>query len=176
MSRDARKEVGSPRRKKLSFFVPLPPPSAFSHARGHFCVSRLSLYGLRIKRDGSWSKVCVSNWARPVNWRLNDVSNFSIQGRAITCHQSLPLVDSAKSWSRSCGLLKGLIKQPKNRILPIFSPNFTFNGQIWLFYTEKWVFSKKLGTLLNPFAPGNFTEKRVLKLVERFSGHCRARH
>ena len=111
MSRDARKEVGSPRRKKLSFFVPLPPPSAFSHARGHFCVSRLSLYGLRIKRDGSWSKVCVSNWARPVNWRLNDVSNFSIQGRAITCHQSLPLVDSAKSWS--CGLLKGLIIQLK---------------------------------------------------------------
>ena len=26
----------------------------------------------------------------------------------------------------------------------------------------------------NPFAPGDFAEKRVLKLVERFSGHCRA--
>ena len=25
-----------------------------------------------------------------------------------------------------------------------------------------------------PFAPGNFAEKRVLKLVERFSGYCRA--
>ena len=62
-------------------------------------------------------------------------------GWAITCHQSLPLVDSAKSWS--CGLLKGLIKQPKNRILPIFSPNFTLNGQIWLFYAEKWIFFKK---------------------------------
>ena len=35
-------------------------------------------------------------------------------------------------------------------------------------------FFKKLGTLLNPFAPGDFAEKRVLKLVESFSGHCRA--
>ena len=24
----------------------------------------------------------------------------------------------------------------------------------------------------NPFAPGDFAEKRVLKLVEWFSGHC----
>ena len=29
-------------------------------------------------------------------------------------------------------------------------------------------------SLLNPFAPGDFAEKRVLKLVEWFSGHCRA--
>ena len=28
---------------------------------------------------------------------------------------------------------------------------------------------------INPFAPGDFAEKRVLKLVEWFSGHCRAR-
>ena len=27
---------------------------------------------------------------------------------------------------------------------------------------------------LNPFAPGDFAEKRVLKLVEWFCGHCRA--
>ena len=27
---------------------------------------------------------------------------------------------------------------------------------------------------LNPVAPGDFAEKRVLKLVEWFSGHCRA--
>ena len=27
---------------------------------------------------------------------------------------------------------------------------------------------------LNPFAPGDFAEKRILKLVEWFSGHCRA--
>ena len=28
--------------------------------------------------------------------------------------------------------------------------------------------------LLNPFTPGDFAEKRVFKLVELFSGHCRA--
>ena len=28
--------------------------------------------------------------------------------------------------------------------------------------------------MINPFAPGDFAEKRVLKLVEWFSGHCRA--
>ena len=27
---------------------------------------------------------------------------------------------------------------------------------------------------INPFAPGDFAEKRVLRLVEWFSGHCRA--
>ena len=25
---------------------------------------------------------------------------------------------------------------------------------------------------LTPFAPGHFAEKRVLRIVERFSGHC----
>ena len=29
-------------------------------------------------------------------------------------------------------------------------------------------------TSFNPFAPGDFAEKRILKLVEWFSGHCRA--
>ena len=29
--------------------------------------------------------------------------------------------------------------------------------------------------LINPFTPGDFAEKRVLKLVEWFSGHCRKR-
>ena len=28
--------------------------------------------------------------------------------------------------------------------------------------------------IINPFAPGDFAEKRVLKLVEWFSGDCRA--
>ena len=28
--------------------------------------------------------------------------------------------------------------------------------------------------VFNPFAPVDFAEKRVLKLVEWFSGHCRA--
>ena len=27
---------------------------------------------------------------------------------------------------------------------------------------------------INPFTPGDFAEKRVLRLVEWFSGHCRA--
>ena len=31
-----------------------------------------------------------------------------------------------------------------------------------------------LNSLVNPFAPGDFAGKRVLKLVEWFSGHCRA--
>ena len=26
--------------------------------------------------------------------------------------------------------------------------------------------------IVNPFAPGDFAEKRILKLVEWFSGHC----
>ena len=30
------------------------------------------------------------------------------------------------------------------------------------------------GDCLNPFAPGDFAEKSVLKLVEWFSGHYRA--
>ena len=29
-------------------------------------------------------------------------------------------------------------------------------------------------SLFNPFAPGDSTEERVFKLVERFSGHCGA--
>ena len=28
--------------------------------------------------------------------------------------------------------------------------------------------------MINPFAPGDFAETRVLKLFEWFSGHCRA--
>ena len=65
-----------------------------------------------------------------------------------------------------------LIKKPKNHLLPTFSPDFTLNRQIWLFYAEKYIFLKKHGTLLNPFAPGDFAKKRVFKLVEWFSGHC----
>ena len=32
----------------------------------------------------------------------------------------------------------------------------------------------KIEQYFNPFAPGDFAEKRVLKLVEWFSGHCPA--
>ena len=67
-----------------------------------------------------------------------------------------------------------LIKKPKNGLLPNFSPDLTRNRQIWLFYPEKWIFFKKLGTLLNQFAPGDFAEKDVLKILEWFSGHCPA--
>ena len=42
-----------------------------------------------------------------------------------------------------------LIKKPKNGLLPTFSPDLTWNRQIWLFYPEKWIFFKKFGTLLN---------------------------
>ena len=31
-----------------------------------------------------------------------------------------------------------------------------------------------VNSVINPFAPGDFAEKRVWKLVEWFSGHCRA--
>ena len=41
-----------------------------------------------------------------------------------------------------------LIKRPKSRLLPIFSPDFTINSQIQLLYAEKWTFLKTLGTLL----------------------------
>ena len=67
-----------------------------------------------------------------------------------------------------------LIKKPKNRLLLIFSPDFTLNSHMWLIYAEKCLFLKKLGTLLNPFAPENFAKKGVLKLVEWFSVHCRS--
>ena len=41
-----------------------------------------------------------------------------------------------------------LIKKPTNCLLPTFSPDFTSNSQIWLFYAAKWIFLKKLGPLL----------------------------
>ena len=53
-----------------------------------------------------------------------------------------------KSGFFSKSLVLCLIKNPKNRLSPIFSPDFTLNGQIGLFYAEKWIFLKKLGTLL----------------------------
>ena len=41
---------------------------------------------------------------------------------------------------------KALIKNPKNRLLPFFSPKFTLNGLFGLFYAETCVILKKLGT------------------------------
>ena len=37
---------------------------------------------------------------------------------------------------------------PQNRLLPIFSPNLSLNGQIWFFSTEKWIFSKRFGCFM----------------------------
>ena len=62
-------------------------------------------------------------------------------------HWELTISTAEKEWANS-GENK-LIKKPKNRLLPTFSPDFTLNRQIWLFYAEKWIFLKKLGTLLN---------------------------
>ena len=71
-----------------------------------------------------------------------------------------------------------IVKKPKKRLLPIFSPNFTLKSQIRLIYAEKWIFLKRawyFNCLTSvPFAPVDIAENRVLKLVERFSGHCRA--
>ena len=43
----------------------------------------------------------------------------------------------------------------------------------------QWIFSFKIfprdqSLVFNPFAPGDFAEKRILKLVKWFSGHYRA--
>ena len=40
------------------------------------------------------------------------------------------------------------------------------------FYTDSNI--RKISIIFNPFAPGDFAEKRVLRLVEWFSGLCRA--
>ena len=40
---------------------------------------------------------------------------------------------------------------------------------VWISPTTQLFFSP-----IYPFAPGDFAEKRALKLVERFSGHCGA--
>ena len=41
---------------------------------------------------------------------------------------------------------------------------------LWILKEKK----AKVNIVINPFAPGDFAEKRVLKLVEWFSDHCRA--
>ena len=38
----------------------------------------------------------------------------------------------------------GLIKKPQNRLLTIFSADFTLNGQVLLFCAEKWIFLNSL--------------------------------
>ena len=97
---------------------------------------------------------------------LADITNQSTSGDFVKCQLfSQARIMLADSVSKTVWLqYNTLIKQPKNHLLQIFSTDFTFNGQIWLFYAEMWIILKKLGTLLNPFATGNFAEKTVLKL------------
>ena len=40
--------------------------------------------------------------------------------------------------------------------------------------TSPGIHASSASDLINPFAPGDFAEKHVLKLVEWFSGHYRA--
>ena len=51
---------------------------------------------------------------------------------------------------------------------------FNFHIKVLITYYTIKVKSLQITQNFNPFAPGDFAEKRVLKLVEWFSGHCRA--
>ena len=51
--------------------------------------------------------------------------------------------------------------------------------KVRVFGTQKWPIANDLinpwcGGVFNPFARGDFAEKRILKVLEWFSGHCRA--
>ena len=61
-----------------------------------------------------------------------------------------------------------LIKNTENRLFPSFSQDLAFYGKIWLFYAQKWISLKKLGTLLNPLTPGYFAKKCLSKQVKPF--------
>ena len=58
-----------------------------------------------------------------------------------------------------------------NVTAPNVSNLFTYSPKVHYNDTR---FSAAGNFYMNPFAPGDFAEKRVLKLVEWFSGHCRA--
>ena len=45
---------------------------------------------------------------------------------------------------------------------------------LWVYYLLCFHVCQFIFQHFNPFAPGDFAEKRVLKLVKWFSGHCRA--
>ena len=70
-----------------------------------------------------------------------------------------------------------LSKKPENRLLPIFSPDFTLNCQIWLFNAEKWIFVKKIGTLLNSAAyDGSLPKPKQQFFVEKQPLHGISNH
>ena len=45
---------------------------------------------------------------------------------------------------------------------------------IYINELETWLMATLKMSLFNPFPPGDFAKEHVLKLVKRFSGHCRA--
>ena len=57
-------------------------------------------------------------------------------------------------------------------ILSLISPTLQMSKFVLFFIIFFTTLEKKYD--VNPFAPGDFAEKRLLKLVEWFSGHCRA--
>ena len=60
-------------------------------------------------------------------------------------------------------------------LFPSFSPDLPFYGKFWLFYAQKWISLKKLGTLLNPLTPENFAKKCLLKRFKPLLGRCLAK-
>ena len=67
----------------------------------------------------------------------------------------------------------------KKDLLPNVFKTFLMTNQVHSYNTINsktfyWFPAQTNIRLFNPFAPGDFAEKRVLKLVEWFSGHCHA--
>ena len=60
------------------------------------------------------------------------------------------------------------------RIMYFFTENSVFYIAIVFFYAFPFFTDIKCIDNFNPFAPGDFAEKCVLKLVEWFSGHSHA--
>ena len=60
--------------------------------------------------------------------------------------------------------VKGLIKNTENRLFPPFSLDLAFYEILWedlVVLCSKVDFTKKLGTLLNPLAPGNLPKNAI---------------
>ena len=53
----------------------------------------------------------------------------------------------------------------QNRLLPILSPDLVLNGQIWFFYTEKWIFLKRFGCFM---VKSGLLKNLVLCLIKFF--------
>ena len=97
-----------------------------------------------------WPSLCFQSWSRP----LFDCSRVLEYAKIQTVFQS-KVLGSFNSSDDSDG----------NKIFAMKMKSH--------FFKLKWVYSSNTWTL-NPFAPRDFAEKLVLKLVEWFSGHCRA--